>query len=252
MREDLACTISNGVMTLLMQRPQVRNALTPEMVHALIEYLGRAADDTSVKCIVLTGADNAFCSGGDIRAMDPTTPESVRALDLIARSRASRLLHTIPKPTIAVIQGAAAGAGFSLALACDFRIASEDAKLAPSFAKVGLSGDFGVSYFLPKLVGTARAMELLMLSPTLLARQALAMGLVNRVTSANELEPTVAEFIDRLLRTSGLALSAIKSNLVFQTEQAFESLIEHEARNQAMCAAGEDHRGAIEAFRSRS
>lgn len=131
MTEDLSCSISSGVMTLLMQRPQVRNALTPEMVHALIAYLDRAAHDASVKCIVLTGAGQAFCSGGDIRAMDPTTPEDVRALDLIVRSRASWLLHTIAKPTVAVIPGAAAGAGFSLALACDFRIASEDAKLAP-------------------------------------------------------------------------------------------------------------------------
>lgn len=248
MTEDLLCDISDGVMTLVMNRPQVRNALTPEMVHALTEHLSLAANDFSVKCVVLTGSGNAFCSGGDIRSMDPTVPESTRALDLRARSKASWLLHTIPKPTVAVIPGAAAGAGFSLALACDFRIAVDDAKLAPSFVRVGLSGDLGVSYFLPRLVGVARAIDLLMLSPTVLARQAFEFGLVNQVTTAAKLESDAAEFVSRLRKGPTLAYAAIKSNLGFQDASDFDRLVEHEARNQAMCAAGEYHCAAVNAY----
>lgn len=248
MTKDLLCDVSDGVMTLVMNRPQVRNALTPEMVNALIEHLSLAANDSSVKCVVLTGSGNAFCSGGDIRAMDPTVPESTRALDLRTRSKASWLLHTIPKPTVAVIPGAAAGAGFSLALACDFRIAVDDAKLAPSFVRVGLSGDLGVSYFLPRLVGVARAMDLLMLSPTVLASQAFEFGLVNQITTAANLESDAAEFVSRLRKGPTLAYAAIKSNLGFQVAGDFDRLIEHEARNQAMCAAGEYHRAAVNAY----
>lgn len=248
MTEDLLCDVSDGVMTLVMNRPQVRNALTPEMVHALIEHLSFAANDSSVVCVVLTGSGNAFCSGGDIRAMDTTVPESARTLDLKTRSKASWLLHTIPKPTVAVIPGAAAGAGFSLALACDFRIAVEDAKLVASFVRVGLSGDLGVSYFLPRLIGVARATELLMLSPTVLARQAFEFGLVNQVTTAAKLEVDAAEFVTRLRRGPSLAYAAIKSNLGFHSKDNFDRLIEHEARNQAICASGDDHRAAVDAY----
>jgi len=248
MTEDLLCEVSDGVMTLVMNRPQVRNALTPEMVHALIEHLGLAANDSSVKCVVLTGSGNAFCSGGDIRAMDPTVSESTRAIDLKTRSQASWLLHAIPKPTVAVIPGAAAGAGFSLALACDFRVAVDDAQLAPSFVKVGLSGDLGISYFLPRLVGVARATELLMLSPTVLAKQAYEFGLVNHVSTAATLESDTADFVKRLCNGPSMAYAAIKSNLSFLSSGDFDVLIEHEARSQARCATGDYHRNAVDAY----
>ena len=155
MNQDLLESIEGGIATLTMNRPEARNALSAEMFDGLSEALPRLANDPAVRLVVLTGTGSAFCSGGDVkgfaRRADGETAETTfdhRVTDLRTRMEVSRWLHEMPKPTLAVIPGPAAGAGLSLALACDLRIAAEGAKLTTAFSRIGLSGDFGGSYFL--------------------------------------------------------------------------------------------------------
>ncbi len=172
---------------LTLNRPERLNALTKDMMQALLARLSACAVDEAVGCVVLTGAGSAFCAGGDVRVQakvaaegSPETPE--RRTDLLRASmEASRLLHEMPKPTIAMLNGVAAGAGLSLALACDLRIAGRSARMTTAFAKVGLSGDYGGTWFLTQLVGTAKARELYFLSDVLDASRIEALGLANRV-----------------------------------------------------------------------
>ncbi|HIA77194.1 MAG TPA: enoyl-CoA hydratase, partial [Gammaproteobacteria bacterium] len=167
MIDELQEVQNDGIATLTLNRPESRNALTPEMMRGLKDALLRFAADPAVRVVVLTGAGRAFCAGGDVKRFaavssggQATVAFEERVHDLRTRMEVSRLLHEMPKPTLAVIPGPAAGAGLSLALACDLRIAAEDAKLTTAFSKVGLSGDFGGSYFLTYLVGVAKAREL--------------------------------------------------------------------------------------------
>ena len=160
-------SIQDGVATLTMNRPEARNAMNTEIIEGLQEALPRLGADNEVRCIVLTGANGAFCAGGDVKGFASAggggTPPTIeqRAQMLRPGFDVSRILHELPKPTLAAIPGAAAGAGLSLALACDLRIALDTAKLTTAFSKVGLSGDYGISHFLPYLLGQAKARELL-------------------------------------------------------------------------------------------
>ncbi len=187
MSEELLYRLENRVAVLTLNRPERLNALTRDMMQALLARLSACADDDAVGCVVLTGAGGAFCSGGDVRAQakvaaegSAETPEQ-RTDQLRASMEASRLLHEMPKPTIAMVNGVAAGAGMSLALACDLRIAGRSARMTTAFAKVGLSGDYGGTWFLTQLVGTAKARELYYLSEVLDAARIEALGLANRV-----------------------------------------------------------------------
>src|SRR2546426_10573662 len=193
MTNDLLETVKDGVAVLTMNRPDRLNAMSGEMLDAMLVSLERLASDPDVGVVVLTGAGRGFCAGGDVKAMAEgrefggDTMED-KAQGLRACMETSRWLHEMPKPTIAMIRGAAAGAGLSLALACDIRIAGDLARLGTAFARVGYSGDFGGSYFLTKIVGTAKARELYYTAELLGAQQALAIGMVNRVVSDAQLE----------------------------------------------------------------
>ncbi len=193
MTTELLETIKDGVAVLTMNRPERLNALSRPMLDAMLEALQRLAEDSAVGTLVLTGAGRGFCAGGDVKAMAEgtelggTTMEE-KAQALRSRMETSRLLHELPKPTIAMVRGAAAGAGLSLALACDLRVASDNARFGTAFARVGYSGDFGGSYFLTQLVGTAKARELYYTAELVDAGQALALGIVNRVVPDGRLE----------------------------------------------------------------
>ena len=193
MTQDLLEVIKDGVAVLTLNRPDRLNAMSDSMLDGLLEALPRLAEDAAVGAVVLTGAGRGFCAGGDVKAMAEGTEMSgttleERAHGLRARMEVSRWLHEMPKPTIAMVKGAAAGAGLSLALACDLRMAGESARFATAFARVGYSGDFGGSYFLTQLVGTAKARELYYTAEIVDAPQALALGLVNRVVPDARLE----------------------------------------------------------------
>jgi 2-(1,2-epoxy-1,2-dihydrophenyl)acetyl-CoA isomerase len=188
---DLLAHVDDGVAVITMNRPERRNALSAAMLAALADTLAACETNTEVGAVVLTGAGVAFCAGGDVKGMaeahDGPEAEPIDAgihrQRLSQRATAGRL-YEMPKPTIAALPGAAAGAGLSLALSCDLRIAAEGAVMTTAFAKVGFSGDYGGTYFLSRLVGTARARELYFLSDKVEMSEALALGLVNRVVPA--------------------------------------------------------------------
>ena len=186
---DLIEAVDNGVATLTMNRPDALNALSRSMLEAMLDALQRYASADTVGCVVLTGTGRGFCAGGDVKAMaagtemQASSPET-RAQALRERMEVSRLLHELPKPTIAMINGPAAGAGLSLALACDLRTMGVGARISTAFANVGFSGDFGGSYFLSKLIGSGRARELYFLADRIDAATCLSLGIVNRVAAA--------------------------------------------------------------------
>ena len=197
MTQDLLETIDKGIATLTMNRPDARNALTREMMLGLAAAMPRLAADPAVRLVVLTGAGNAFCAGGDGKGFARRAAGSAAAAgemsfdqkvtDIRGRMEVSRWLHEMPKPTLAVMSGPAAGAGLSLALACDLRIAADDAKLTTAFSRIGVSGDFGGSYFLNHLVGAATARELYFSGRVVLGDEAVKMGMVNRAVPAAQL-----------------------------------------------------------------
>jgi 2-(1,2-epoxy-1,2-dihydrophenyl)acetyl-CoA isomerase len=251
MDQQLIETISDGVATLTLNRPDRLNALSAPIMDGLSEALPRLAADSAVGVVVLTGAGRAFCAGGDVKRM-ADEPDERSAPDAVARLRArmeiSRLLHEIPKVTIAMVNGPAAGAGLAMALACDLRIAGESARFVTAFAKVGFSGDFGGSYFLSKLVGTGKARELYFTAEPLDSAQALALGIVNRVVPDEELVPATTAFAARLARGPRIALAAMKQNFNAAESGTLAELLDREAERQVATGRTEDHKEAARAF----
>ena len=260
MSDHLIETREGGIATLTMNRPEARNAMSPDMMNAMHEALPRLATDPEVRLVVLTGAGGAFCAGGDVkgfasRANRAAGADSDAGFNMEQRVQAlrmgselSRLLHEMPKPTLAVIPGAAAGAGLSLALACDLRIASETAKLTTAFARVGLSGDYGGSYFLTHLVGAGKARELYFTGEIITGQQALELGIVNRVAATADLPAAANAFARELASLPTVALGYMKKNLNTALHGALNDVLDREALHMVRCFMTEDHKGAAKAF----
>ncbi len=221
------------------------------MIDALLETLPRLGADPDIAVVILTGAGRGFCAGGDVKSMADGKMQLSLA-DAVPRLRArmevSRLLHDSPKPIIAMVNGPAAGAGLAMALACDLRVAAQSARFITAFAKVGFSGDFGGSYFLTKLAGTAKARELYYTGEPLDAGQALALGLVNRVVPDAELVAATMALARRLARGPGIALGLMKQNFNAAESCTLSELLDLEAAHQIQTAATEDHAEATRAF----
>src|SRR5690242_9039471 len=209
--KDLLVRVEDGVAVITMNRPERRNALSGVMLTAMAAALAAFETDSEVACIVLTGAGGAFCAGGDVKGMAEGTGGGSTATagsDLDSRIHAQRIsqratagrLYKMPKPTIAALPGAAAGAGLSLALACDLRIASQNAVMTTAFARVGFSGDYGGTFFLSQLVGSAKARELYFLSDRIDMTEALRLGLVNWVVPVDKLESETLQLARRLAK----------------------------------------------------
>ncbi|HJW39773.1 MAG TPA: enoyl-CoA hydratase-related protein [Rhizomicrobium sp.] len=258
--QDLLAHVEDGVATIVMNRPERRNALSGGMLKAMASVLADCESDPDVVCIVLTGAGGAFCAGGDVKGMaDGTGGGSTAAAgsDLNSRIHAQRLsqratagkLYKMPKPTIAAIPGAAAGAGLSLALACDLRIASEGAVMTTAFAKVGFSGDYGGTYFLSHLVGSGKARELYYLSDRIDMAEALRLGLVNWVVPAERLEAKTHEIAHRLAKGPRVAYRYMKENINRALTGAdVDDCLDLEATHHNHTGLTEDHREAAKAF----
>jgi 2-(1,2-epoxy-1,2-dihydrophenyl)acetyl-CoA isomerase len=253
MTTDLLETVKDGVAVLTLNRPDRLNAMSRPMLDALLEALPRLAEDQAVGVVVLTGAGRGFCAGGDVKAMaegnelgGQTMEEKAQALR--ARMETSRWLHEMPKPTIAMLRGPAAGAGLSLAMACDLRIASDTARLGTAFARVGYSGDFGGSYYLTQLVGTAKARELYFTADLLDAPQALALGLVNRVVPDARLEEETMALASRLARGPRVAFRYMKRNMNAAESASLKDMLDLEAWHHTRTGMTEDHREAARAF----
>ena len=253
MSQDLLESVKDGVATLTLNRPDRLNAMSVEMLDAMLEALPRLADDTSVGVVIVTGAGRGFCAGGDVKAMAEGREMSgdtleERAQGLRSKMETSRWLHEMPKPTIAMVRGAAAGAGLSLALACDLRVASDTARFATAFARVGYSGDFGGSWFLTQLVGTAKARELYYTAEVIDAKQALALGLVNRVVPDVRLEEETMALAARLARGPSVAFRYMKRNMNAAESASLKEMLDLEAWHHSRTGMTEDHREAARAF----
>ena len=251
MSPELLETVTDRIATLTLNRPDRLNALSTPILDGLLEALPRLAADPDVAVVVLTGAGRGFCAGGDVKSMAEGTSQ-LDLEDAVQRLRSrmevSRLLHEIPKPTIAMVNGPAAGAGLAMALACDLRIAGQSARFITAFAKVGFSGDFGGSYFLSKLIGSGKARELYYTGDPLDARQALALGVANIVVPDAELPDATMALARRLARGPSVALGLMKQNFNAAESGTLSELLDLEALHQIKTSRTEDHREAARAF----
>ncbi len=253
---DLLATLDGGVLTLTLNRPEARNAMSRAMNGALQQQLAAAEFDAAVKCIVLTGAGKGFCAGGDVKGMAAAGDGTVGAFtvdEAIARQRANQRatagkLFKMAKPTLAALPGAAAGAGLALALACDLRIMASNAILTTAFARVGFSGDYGGSYFLTQLVGSAKARELYFLSDRVGADEALRLGLTNWLCAPEDLAAKTREIALRLASGPTVAYRYMKENLNRAMHGDVDDCLDLEATHHIHCGQTEDHREATRAF----
>ena len=249
---ELIETVEDSIATLTFNRPERLNALSTPIMEGLLHGLPRLAGDPAVKVVVLTGAGRAFCAGGDVKSMAEDGGERRSVVEatthLRSRMEVSRILHELPKPTIAMINGPAAGAGLALALACDLRIAGVSARLVTAFVRVGFSGDFGGSWYLTRLVGTAKARELYFTGRPVDAEEALKLGLVNRVVPDDQLHEATMELARYLENGPSIALSLMKRNLNRAESGGLAELLDIEAVHQVQTGRTEDHREAAKAF----
>ena len=253
MTTDLIEQVKDGVAVLTLNRPDRLNAMSRPMLDALLEALPRLAEDPEIGVVVLTGAGRGFCAGGDVKAMAEGTELGGQTMEekaqaLRSRMETSRWLHEMAKPTIAMMRGPAAGAGLSLAMACDMRIASDTVRLGTAFARVGYSGDFGGSYYLTQLVGTAKARELYFTADLLDAQQALGLGLVNRVVADARLEEETMALASRLARGPRVAYRYMKRNMNAAETASLKDMLDLEAWHHTRTGMTEDHREAARAF----
>lgn len=249
---DLLETFDDGVVLFTFNRPERANALSGPLMQELQKRLLEIATDDRVGAVVITGAGKAFCAGGDVKGMSERSrfdgAEEIAISELRARMEVSRLLHEMPKPTIAMVNGAAAGAGMSLALACDLRFAGRSARFVTAFAKIAVSGDYGGSYFLSQIVGRAKALELYFTSAPVLADEALALGVVDRVYDDAALQEATMNFAKELANGPRIALGFIKENLNFAEAAGLSAFLDAEARRMVRSGRTEDHKEGVRAF----
>lgn len=271
MIDALLSQLADGVLTLTLNRPERRNALNPPLMRALLDALNDAAEDARVRCVLLRGNGKDFCAGGDVSAAKdaneakaPTAEEKAAADEKAARrgpstpealmtwlrrnSDATRVLHEMPKPTVAAVHGNIVGAGFGLAAACDFRIVADSASFASGYLKVGYSGDYGGAYFATRLLGAAKARELFMLNQPIDAATAERLGLSTRRVTDAELESTAADFARKLAKGPPVALRYMKQNLEAADHLPLDRYLDLEVRNQNRTAQTADSKEAVKAL----
>ena len=240
-----------GIAVLAMNRPDRLNALNNELASALNDALGRIAKDPNVNVVVITGAGRAFCAGGDLGALGKGRQTgATHELEPLLRAGMQMVLkmRTMPQPVIAAVNGAAAGAGMNIALAADIRIAAEEATFGQSFAKVGLFPDYGGTYFLPQLVGPAKAAELFYTGDMIDAKTALALGLVNQVVPAAQLEAAVKTLAQKIAQGPSLPIRAVKKALFASQEKELAQALDSEVREQVRCYLSDDCNEGMRAF----
>lgn len=245
------CSVDgDGVATLVLDRPDKRNAVMPPDWRAFEEHLDAGAADPAVKVFVVTGAGDTFCSGGDLKTMGERLAHGTvrRSRELLRMSRAIQRFRETPKPIVATINGPAIGAGLVIALACDLRVATASATFAVPFLRVGLQPDFGGAYFLPRALGTARTFELLWTGDSFGAEEAREMGLVNRVFADDAFATDTAALVRRIARQPAGALAMSKLTVYRGAEQTLRELLDLEALAQTVLSKSEDAAEGVRAF----
>jgi 2-(1,2-epoxy-1,2-dihydrophenyl)acetyl-CoA isomerase len=255
--EDLLANLDEGVLTLTLNRPEARNAMSGEMTAALAQQLADAELNTKVRCVVLTGAGKGFCAGGDVKGMaasgdgtvgDNTIDGAIHRQRVNQRATAGKL-YSMPKPTIAALPGAAAGAGLSLALACDMRVMASNAIMTTAFARVGFSGDYGGTFFMSQLIGTAKARQLYFMSERVSAQEALSLGLTNWVCESDELATKTQEIAAQLAVGPAVAYRYMKENFARAMSSGdVDDCLDLEATHHVHCGQTQDHKNATKAF----
>lgn len=254
MSETVLFSTDGAVGIITLNRPESLNAMNPEMLDTMFRVAEQAANDPAIRCVVITGAGRGFSAGGDVKAMASgsrgngggSVLSGVEALR--QQEEISRLLFEMPKPTIAAINGVAAGAGLSVALAADLRIASDQARFTTAFAKVGFSGDFGGTWLLQRLVGPMKAKELYFMSDVFDAGRALELGLVTKVVPHDSLMDETMALARRLAAGPTLAFGRMKDNFAFGATNSFADTLTREAENMIASGRTEDHLNAARAF----
>ena len=243
--------LTDGVATVTMNRPEAMNSLDIATKHLLLATLRQVADDPGVRCVVLTGTGRAFCVGQDLKehiALLSNRDESLWSTVAEHYNPIVELISTMNKPVIAAINGVAAGAGAAFTFAADLRIIADTASFNLAFAGIALSCDSGASWTLPRLIGTARAKELLMFPRTVPAQEALELDMVNRVVSAEELHAVVAELARTLAAGPTLAYGSIRRSVDFSAAHPLSESLAQEAGQMAVTGGSQDHKAAVEAF----
>ena len=250
---QILLNISNNVAEITLNRPEVLNAISDVMRQELKDAIDVINKDNSVRVVTITGAGKAFCAGGDVKAMAERTQEETPFNEVREASRwrtgdSIRKIKTIKQPVIAVLNGPVIGAGLGLALACDMRIASDKAIIGLAFVKRGLVPDWGNSYFLPQLVGTARAIELVCTGRNIDANTAADYGLVNQVVPHQDLKEYTDNLCQEIASNAPIAISASKEAIYYGSSSDLNAALEYEAFNMSMCKLTEDHKEGVRAF----
>ena len=248
---EVLYALDDGVATITLNRPDAMNALDTATKEALREAVSSAADDATVRAVVLTGSGRAFCVGQDLRehaALLESDPDRVWRTVPEHYSPVAYTLATMPKPAIAAVNGIAAGAGAAFAFACDFRVVAETAGFNLAFAGVGLSCDSGSSWFLPRLVGWARAKELLLRPRTIGAAEALRLGLATEVVPAGDVAGAALALARELAAGPTLAYGAIRRSVAHSASHNLADALAHEADMMRLTGSSADHRDAVAAF----
>ena len=238
-----------GILTL--NRPDVMNAFSDTMRGQLLGQLEQFSTDRDVRCVVITGAGRAFCAGGDIASMAKLQDENTTAVveqRMVLGSQVVQLLRRMPQPVIAAVNGAAAGAGANLALSCDFRLGSDKALFSESFVKIGLVPDWGGFFFLSRLVGTAKAMELMMTGDRIKSEEALRLGLLNHIYPLESFREETLDFARKLATGPVETLARIKEGVYLGATASLEQALAYEYRAQKAAFLSDDAREGMRAF----
>jgi len=254
--EELLCELRDRVAVITLNRPQARNALSDQLSPALREMIRWCGDEAEVGAVLITGAGAAFCAGGDVKGMGSSSNPAKRdwsfeqrVADLQDRQRRlTGALVALRKPSVAALPGPAAGAGLSIALACDLRIAAESAFISTGYVRVGLSGDYGITWLLAQLVGRGRASELMLLGEKVDAQRCASLGLFNRVVPDARLQDEAFALARQLAHGPALAQALIKDNLDDAATLAFAAALDHEAERLIRASLDTDHAEAVRAF----
>lgn len=246
--EAILYSVENNIATITLNRPDVFNAFNDAQSYELQDALKQATRDAEVRVVVLTGAGKAFCSGQDLKAIADSTDRSLADSLHKRYNPIIRAMRDMPKPIIGRLNGVAAGAGCSLALACDFVVAAENASLIEVFINVGLVLDSGSSYFLPRIVGSNRAFELSTMGSKVMAAQALEWGMVNRVVPAEELDAKVAEIATYYAKAPTKAIGLMKKMLNKSFNSDLETMLQYEAYCQEIAGRSYDNKEGVKAF----
>lgn len=254
--DTVLARIEAGVGVITLNRPQRRNALHPDMFDAIPRVLEHLAEDEEVGCVLMTGSGSAFCAGGDVRdgesgSSPPSAGEAAitaRTAQLKRSARMVELLYQLPKPTLAALPGPAVGAGISIALATDLRIAARSARLIPGWGQLGFSGDFGGTWFLSRLIGPSRAMEILVDGSPVDSERACALGLFNKVVDDAELPLAAYAWAAQIAGGPTSAWAAVKANILDAQSLPLATALDRESERMVRSGLSDDHRKAVRAW----